>query len=218
MKKATFSFLAFFIACTFSFAQGTLSEIDEDKYKINLPEYWGRGHKFLKILADKLPEKVEELKDKELCGDDCNPRYKIEFYITQPTMEEYRYSRILSPVNTNTRPNSFPLYVGTDGRIIPSNLALSHQNSLANTDNKWQFRSFYSFNCYLLLMDTSNKILSKIILLDNKEWWEKKIGVDLNREMQVTPASYLDANYEKLIPVAKDIFDIIENKIVALLK
>ncbi|MEQ1676594.1 MAG: hypothetical protein ABL876_07835, partial [Chitinophagaceae bacterium] len=81
-------------------SQRDLSLIDENKYRINLPDYWARGNKVWQILDEKLPDICPELKGKELCGDNCNPKYTIEFYITDPLVYEYAFQNKVPPVST----------------------------------------------------------------------------------------------------------------------
>ncbi len=78
-----------------SFCQ-TLSAIDTNKYSIHLPDYWKPGNKVWQILNDKLPLVCDELKDKELCGDNCNPKYSIEFEMSEPVILGSYPSHILT--------------------------------------------------------------------------------------------------------------------------
>jgi hypothetical protein len=80
----------------------TLAAVDTGKYRINLPDYWKPGNKVWRVLTDKLPLVCEELADKELCGDRCNPRYSIEFEMSEPEIVDYYSHRISSDRRTDT--------------------------------------------------------------------------------------------------------------------
>jgi len=68
--------------------------VSENKYRINLPSYWKAGNKAWQTLADHLPEVCPELTDKELCGDNCRPKYSVEFYMSEPVLSDYRANMI----------------------------------------------------------------------------------------------------------------------------
>src|SRR5215212_321346 len=72
-----FILLIYLLGLSFISEAQTLASIDTGKYKIVLPDYWKRGNKIWQILNDKLPLVCPELKDKDLCGDNCNPAYYI---------------------------------------------------------------------------------------------------------------------------------------------
>jgi hypothetical protein len=74
----------------------TLSSLDTNKYSIHLPDYWKPGNKAWQILSDKLPLVCDELKGKELCGDNCNPKYSIEFEMSEPIIFRTYPSHILT--------------------------------------------------------------------------------------------------------------------------
>jgi hypothetical protein len=207
--------LVFCFITSVVFSQKTLKDTDENKYRINLPEYWGKGYKYLRILNTILSEQVDVLKDKELCGDECNTGYRVEVYITNPKMEEYRYSKVLQWANTNTRglTNNRRLVNLETGQYEPS---LNNYAPVNNSQDRWQFRGLYSFNCYLLVIDKDDKITHKLILVSDDELWDKKMITDLSLHTQLTPAAYLEANYEKLYPADFEVYSIIENKILAL--
>lgn len=137
----------------------------ENKYKINLPDYWKHGSKVWKKLTERLPQVCEELVDKDLCGDDCNPRYTVEFYMSPPVVEDYN-SYIISPNPAGNPP----------------------------TDT-WEFVTYYHFECYLLLYDNkTEKLLTKVIVVDSSELWTVKNRVTLQNNATTPPAAYSPRN------------------------
>jgi hypothetical protein len=200
-------------------AQAQPAPIKENKYKINLPEYWKPGNKVWKKLTERLPQICEELTDKDLCGDDCNPRYRVDFYMTPPVVEDYNYNNIAPNPNGNP-----PL-------------------------DTWEFVTYYHFECYLLLYDNkTEELLTKVIVVDSNELWTVKNRVRLQnnatsspvvytpRNLPIntqgppvafysgsglpsmapqraqTPFSYISKNADKLAPQEKDQLFIVDNK------
>jgi hypothetical protein len=80
------------VSCMAEVTGQRLSTPDSNKYRIDLPSYWKPGNKVWKILIDKLPLVCAEIKDKEICGDDCNPAYSFEFEMSDPVI------LIISPI------------------------------------------------------------------------------------------------------------------------
>ena len=80
----------------------TLSSIDTNKYRLDLPDYWKAGSKVWRILSDKLPLVCEEIRDKDLCGDDCNPKYRIELFLSDPEIVDFTSSRLSNDRNKET--------------------------------------------------------------------------------------------------------------------
>lgn len=122
----------------------TLSATDTGKYRIDLPSYWRPGNKIWQILSDKLPQVCSELKDKELCGDDCNPKYRIELEMSDLSIMDH-----------------IPNHVSSDYRNTPN---------YRQTDT-WEIRTLYYFESSLLLKDETGKILTRFILVDTNEIW-----------------------------------------------
>ncbi|MEO7923779.1 MAG: hypothetical protein ABIR30_08870 [Chitinophagaceae bacterium] len=214
------------LACILPGAWGQrLSSLDTNKYRINLPDYWKPGNKVWQILVDKLPHVCDELKDKELCGDNCNPRYFIEFEMSPPAVFSHSYNHI-SADYTNT------VY--------------------KKPTDSWDFNTHYSFECYLLLFDEKDKLLTKFIVVDSMEEWTVTHRVTLaayappptqmlpvrrnwasrnassisstdyalsnqanfpavGQEGQ-TPFSYINANSDRLWPTNKDLFLVVDRK------
>ena len=97
-----YSFIIFLFLCPLLSTGQSLSDIDTNKYRIDLPSYWKTGSKALRILSDKLPLVSPELKDKDLCGDDCNPKYRIELYLSDPEIVDFNSFHIAGDRNSQT--------------------------------------------------------------------------------------------------------------------
>ncbi len=199
-----------------------IQTVDTGKYRINLPDYWRPGNKVWKILTDKLPLICEELKDKELCGDDCNPYYRIELEMSDPFVIDY-----------------FPNHVAS---------VYTH-NEFRKPSDTWDIQTRYAFESSLLLRNEKGILLTRLILVDTNETWllshritlasyspppipatyyrrvrtSRYSGLDPNIPVQPpipdlgqegeTPYSYINRNREKLMPSYRDLFVIIDRKI-----
>lgn len=220
MKSFLLSFT--FLAAWYSGADGQhLPAPDSGKYRVNLPDYWRPGNKIWQILNDKLPLVCEELKGKELCGDNCSPRYSIEFEMSEPVIYNYSPNHISSDY-TNTQYKK------------PSEV--------------WDFATWYGFECSLLLLDEKDKLLTRFILVDTNEVWSvtnritlasyspaprqmlylrkynRAVAADINNTAYQpiiesvglegqTPFDYINNNKDKLSPGRKDMLAIVDNKI-----
>ncbi|MEO6613292.1 MAG: hypothetical protein ABIT05_15515 [Chitinophagaceae bacterium] len=189
-------------------AQKNTSQVKNDKYRINLPSYWGKGHKVWKILIDKLPLVCEELAGKELCGDDCNPAYTVDFYLTEPTVVDFTTKKIITPADPYTR------NLLQKSMNFESSGNLYYPNNTSIVDS-WQAFTNYSFQCFLLLKDAEGKILTRMILVDTNEIWERPHPETIKTN---TPPdmSYMEKNKEKFNPVIFDLLAIVEKKILGL--
>ena len=214
-----------FFLSVFCFTETTgqrLLPVDTNKYRINLPEYWKPGNRVWKILTDKLPLVCTEIKDKELCGDHCNPLYTFEFEMSDPVILEY-FPNHVSSIYTN---NQF---------VKPSEI--------------WEIKTTYEFECSLLLRNEKGVLITRFILVDTNEVWSIPNRVTLasysppplpsntlrrsrsNRNSPPdtepsfqamvpqlgqegeTPYSYINRNREKLIPAYKDLIAVVDRKI-----
>jgi hypothetical protein len=90
-------FFIFILGASLSIQAQDLSKIDTGKYRIDLPAYWKPGNSIWHILNDKLPVVCDELKDKQLCGDDCNPKYIVAFEMTRPIIYDHYLGKVKSP-------------------------------------------------------------------------------------------------------------------------
>jgi hypothetical protein len=222
MKKLASYLIILFITSCELFAQKKIS-IDSTKYRIHLPDYWGSGNKVWRILTDKLPTVCDDLRDKELCGDDCNPWLHVEFVISDFAILDY----------------------------IPNMVSANYSYDRSKPSENWDIQTLYSFSCSLLLMDNHDKIITRFIIIDTTQVWRlisrvklasyapaaapvtyrkyssTRIGVVtdpttfVNTSQQYvpsaqegeTPFSYISNNKEKLMPELRDLFRIIDQKI-----
>lgn len=137
------------------------ARLNESKFRINLPDFWRPGNKIWKTLPEKLPAICEELKDKDLCGDDCNPRYTVEFYMSPPYAEDYA-TNLISPNPAGNPPTE-----------------------------TWEFVTYYRFQCYLLLYDNkTEKLVTKIIVVDSSEIWTIRNRATIQTYAPPPPSAY----------------------------
>ncbi|MEO7922280.1 MAG: hypothetical protein ABIR30_01240 [Chitinophagaceae bacterium] len=203
--------LALLLVLSFAFvatAQQGSATVKENKYRINLPSYWGNGNKVWGILTDKLPLICEELKDKELCGDGCKPKYSVDFFLTESVVEDYSSKENITTPNTNTR----QVLYNTNDPQKPNYVN-------PNNTSSWNITSYFSFQCYLLLRDENGKILTRMILVDTNEVWEVSHNVKLSpgaSSHQQNMSSYIDNNRDNLKPVIKDLLAIADKKMLSL--
>lgn len=221
MKNIVFCF--FLSVCCLAGASGQrLPGIESNKYRIDLPEYWKPGNRVWKILTEKLPLVCEEIKDKELCGDDCNPAYTIQFEMSDPVIFEH----------------------------LPNHISSSYTNNhFAKPSDTWEIQTLYGFECSLLLRNEKGVLLTRFILVDTNEVWKVSNRVTLasyspppvqtnslrrirpNRNGIVdydpsimpilqqtgqegeTPHAYIGRNKEKLTPTYRDLFLVVDMKI-----
>lgn len=221
MKNLLFCF--FLSVCCLAETTGQrLLNVDTNKYRIDLPDYWKPGNRVWKILTDKLPLVCNEIKDKELCGDHCNPLYTLEFEMSGPVIFDY-FTNHISSIYTN---NQF---------VKPSEI--------------WEIQTLYGFECSLLLRNDKGVLLTRFILVDTNEIWRIGNRVTLasyspppipanygrrirsNREGMVdpyaasqpsmpafgqegeTPYAYINKNREKLTPTYRDMIAVVDRKI-----
>lgn len=222
--KQVLSFCVFVFFCLSNTASQDLTQLDTNKYKINLPDYWKPGNKIWQILSDKLPFVCEEIREKELCGDDCNPRYTIEFEMSMPVVFEYHPNHILSAYSNN---------------------------QVARPTETWEIQTLYGFECSLLLRNEKGRYIKRFIIVDMNETWKISNRATLNSyappppqvlynrratpnrlgvidplsnpsNQQILPATgqegetpyaYILKNREKLAPSFRDMFAVIDQKI-----
>jgi hypothetical protein len=189
-------------------AQKNASRVNNDKYRINLPAYWGKGHKVWKVLIDKLPLVCEELVDKDICGDDCHPKYTVDFYLTEPTVVDFTTKRLITPPDPDTRSLLLKSqnFQSSGNTYYPSNTSMV---------DSWQAITDYTFQCYLLLRNEEGKILTKMILVDTNEIWERP-HPEIIKTNTPPDANYMQNNKEKFNPVIFDLLAIVEKKILSL--
>jgi hypothetical protein len=218
IKTITLAALLFLLSLA-AISQSKKIPLNENKYRINLPDYWGNGNKVWQILTDKLPLVSEELKDKEICGDDCNPKYTVDFYITEP--ELLGYTRVKKPktVSTNTRAlvNTIPGTVLVPSGYSPQPVANHHNSIVNNQPDQWQMNGEYVFQCFLLLKNDTGKILTKFILVDTNEVWTSSFkGNKAVYNSSQNPDVFFEKNKEGFLPDKFELLAIADKKILSL--
>jgi hypothetical protein len=178
---------------------------DTGKYRIELPAYWKAGNRIWRVLDDKLPAMSEHLRDKELCGDDCKPAHRVIFQMSEPMILDYGYNRRISTF----------------------------------TSEIFDFTTSYRFNCSLLLLNDRDQIITRFVLVDTNEVWKvvnrvelpsyratpgsrntlvPNSGLDFIRSTiglpGITPYAFIQSNKEKLAPGIKDMYGVIDQKII----
>lgn len=192
-------------------APAQTKKADPGKFRINLPDYWGKSSKVMSVLIDQLPLICPELAGKDVCGDNCRPKYKVEFYLTAPYVTGYYTQKQNPPVPTKV------INITKQAAYLQS---LDYATSISS-ENTWNVTGYYNFQCYLLLMDDADSILTKLILVDTDESFADTHIVNLNRGNTTTfseqnISSYIDNNKNLLVPAVKTLFEIAENRILAL--
>ncbi len=219
MRTTILTLTAVLFSASLTYGQRTLNETDDNKYSINLPSYWKKNSKAVRILGDKLPEICEELKDKELCGDDCNPGYTIEFYLTVPEALGQYISKSASDADRGINPVTGKVYITSAQLISPANAIPARvQPANYNGINGWEITTDYSFQCFLLLRDKEEKIISRLVLVDTNEVWSTKHTVTRENGAfsEQNPLIYIDKNKEKMMPTFYQLLAIADNKILNL--
>lgn len=221
MRNYTFSFLSFLLLHSAPFYSQSLNTIDTGKYRINLPAHFKPGNKAWRILDEKLPLVCEELKNKELCGDDCKPAYTIDFTMSDPLVLDYYPLRISGTnydiITLYTFESS--LFLKNSAGEIVTRIILVDTNDVFKITNKASIAEF-------LVPPPPNKVS----LQKNASGQpEVVVTANLNNPPTTsvfrsdgsyggieTPYSYINKNKEKLAPKEKDQLAVIDQRITAL--
>lgn len=211
-SRIFFSFLFFLIALPL-FSQRTLQEVDENKYRISLPDHWSTHSKAFQVLTDVLPGLCPELKQKDICGDDCNPAWRVEFYLTEPELLYYEINSKPSPtINTNTQVSFVrkDMYISRGSpqmKEIGNNLTDRQLNNMTGKE----IVSYFNFQCFLLLLDREQRIVTRLILVDTNEVWKKVQSVKKSINTTGTPGLW-----NALLPGSEELMAVADKKILAL--
>jgi hypothetical protein len=216
MKRTGFLLCLFFLLTAAAFTQKT-SAINENKYRINLPDYWKPGNKVWQILTDKLPLVCEELKDKELCGDKCNPKYTIEFEMSEPYIYDYRANTISSGtatssynfVTTYSFECSLLLFDEKDKLITKIILVASDENWTIT--NRAELKSFVPTVAPSRLRFApypSSQTMASMVNQQSQMYWLNPAA-----SQGETPFNYIKEHTEQLSPARKDMLMVVDHKI-----
>lgn len=215
MKKI-YPLLALSFIITVPLQAQRLSDIDTGKYSIELPGYWKPGNKVWSILTDKLPTVCEELVDKELCGDHCNPKYKIKFAVSEPEIVDTYPNHISTSNNTET------WGFVTSYRFFAALLLYNEKDKLlsklilVDTDETWRVTRKAELPSYRssMLPRANNGVVSTLVT-NSRAAAEEQIRQYALRPGIVgqTPHDYINKNADKLRPTDWDLLLIVDKKI-----
>jgi hypothetical protein len=212
MKKNLPGFVFFCLISVVCSGQ-KLSNVDTGKYSIHLPDYWKPGNKIWQILNDKLPLVCEELKDKELCGDNCNPKYSIEFEMSEPVVFDYYPSLISSDKTTETWEIA-TLYGFTCYLLLMNERnELLTKFVLVDTNEVWKVKHRAKLISFAPPPPAKIYMLSPPYQSQGSamyEYYQNRNGAGSAGQ---TPYSYINNNKGNLSPTQRDMLGIIDDKI-----
>lgn len=199
-------FFLFFISIAVS--GQSLSAVDSIKYSIHLPDYWKPGNKIWQVLSDKLPQVCEELKGKQLCGDNCNPAYSIEFEMSEPVINNY-YSNHISSGTTSQTWEFVTMY-----RFTSSLLLVNEKNELltrfilVDTNEVWRVTHKAVLASYTPTPPQRIYMLNNPSLNTSDPELRHRFGT-----AGQSPYAYINNHKNKLSPTQRDMLGIIDEKI-----
>ena len=181
----------------------TLSSVDTNKYRIDLPDYWKPGSRVWQILSDKLPIVCDEIRNKDLCGDDCNPKYRIELFLSDPEIIDFASSRL-----SNDRKQES--WQHTTYYAFECTLVLFDENQkpltrfiVVGKDEVWTIVNNTSTNA------TAQPVPMKMVVSANPR---QEILVAPPRDIPRSGSS--PANHNRIFfPLEKDMLSVVDNKI-----
>lgn len=221
MKNCTFYLLSFFLFHPALFYSQSLSSTDTGKYRINLPAHFKPGNKAWRILDEKLPLVCDELKGKELCGDDCNPRYSVDFSMSPPVILDYYAQRA-----TGTSYDIITLYTFECSLLLKNKAGETITRIiLVDTNEVFKISSKASIAEFLVPPPPDKIFLHKnasgqpevvVAANPNNPPATSVFRSDGSYGGIETPYSYINKNKEKLAPKEKDQLAVIDQRIAAL--
>ena len=208
-------FTGLLIFCLLSFlshSQHFTKATDTTKFRIFLPSYWKPGHKAWRILNEKLPLVCEELKDKDLCGDDCNPLYNVILEISEPEVIDYYSNRLYSNnhefVTLFTFQAAF-LLRDNSGNIL-TRMILADTNEVFRTTRREKLNEYIYSPPPLLSQRRYPGGMSESDIL-------RRVNNPVTNQRpttyEPTPHSYIRNNKRKLQPTEIDLLEVINKKI-----
>ena len=207
MKNFISCYIALFFISIISSGQN-ISVIDTSKYKINLPDYWKPGNKIWQILNDKLPLVCEELKGKELCGDNCNPKYSIEFIISEPFIYDYYSNHISSGKDSETW-EFVTMYSFTSSfLLVNEKKELLTRFILVDTNEVWRVTHKAQLASYTAPPPQKIYMLNNPGLIPGDPQLWNSTGT-----AGQSPYAYINKNKDNLSPTRRDMLSIIDGKI-----
>ena len=206
-----FTLLLLFVSFQFqSNAQKTRS-IDTTKYRINLPEYWKPGNKVWRILNNNLPKVCLELANKDLCGDNCQAGYTVDFEVTEPIILDYYSNKISGNRHEIITLYTFQsnLFVRNKDGVITSHIILADTNEVFRLKNTAYINDVISPPTPPKFRLTKNQAgQPEMIMLDQRD---PSLGSRLTGGE--SPYNYINKNKDKLGPTLTDLYRVIDQKI-----
>ena len=217
MRKSLF--IVVLLAVCGNLCGQSLSATDTGKYRLLLPAYWKPGSKVWRILDEKLPHWCPELQGKELCGDDCNPAYRVEFFMTGPAIQNFTASHIATTTTSQT------WNIVTNYSFECSLLLFTKDNKLLTRviligqEEEWKKNNRAEW------ADNSRQpaYIQKAVIVPppgtpaNPAYQNYLIQQQLNSMQQITrtmtPNDYIRSNTEALYPTQQDLFGLADTRI-----
>lgn len=194
----------------------TLADVDTNKYTIRLPGYWKPGNRIWKILTEKLPLVCEEIRDKELCGDNCNPRYTIELEIFEPLATNYDYYCTNLTSTGPVRNWVFLTYYNFQSSFLLLNekRELITRFILVDTSETWMARKNESFRLQPEVTYRASRFAAGYSTYSLIRAQNPVAPIPQIRYRDtINPAAYINQNRHALLPSDLELFAIIDKKI-----
>jgi len=156
----------------------------------------------------------EEIKDKELCGDDCNPRYTIELEVYEPLATNYDYYCTNLASNSPFRDWVFLTYYNFQSSFLLLNekRELITRFILVDTTETWMVRKKESFQLQPEITYSASRVILSTYTL-NRAQNPMSPRLLVRYRDTINPAEYVDKNRQTLLPSDAELFAIIEKKI-----
>ena len=205
-------FLLFIFATQFCSAQS-----DTNKYRLNLPGYWKPGNKAWRILDDKLPLVCDELKNKDLCGDNCNAMYVVDFDVTEPEILDYYAEKRGGSMYHIITLYYFQsnLYVRNRKGEIVTRIILVDTNEVHKKITHLYYDDYYVTPTPLKTYIVRRPGQTPRLVVANEERFAPTNYTQGGRNSE-SPYSYINKNKEKLKAGEREMYSVIDKKIAAL--
>lgn len=225
MKITTFFFFTLFV-CIGGFSQ----TVSPNKYRIDLPQNLNFSKGFTTRLIDILPILSSKLKNKDVCGDDCNSLYHVSIEISQfkNLGQDYQLASTSLSQFANSSYETYAVYSHfsfESSLIIDSAGVIVERIQVVDTSEQWSA----NFSEKIRIADKDNPHVNNIKIKQNAT-----LPVDINTSIynnnlsatalqnnstaETSPISYLYNNRIRYTVESKHLIDVIEKKINSLKK
>jgi len=205
-------FLFLIFATKYCFAQ-----TDTNKYRLNLPAYWKPGNKAWRILDEKLPIVCDELKNKDLCGDNCNAMYVVDFDVSEPEVIDYYAEKRGGTMYDIITLYFFRsnLYVRNRSGDIVTRIILVDTNEVHKKITHIRFDDYYVPPAPQKTYMVRRPGQTPRLVVANEERSAPTNNTQGGRNSE-SPYSYINKNKERLKPGEREMYSVIDKKIAAL--